>query len=535
MVGYGWSGSLIAAKPAYSIVPVQHSFANLTNDQNDIDFAGTHTGTITVKPDGTGDCPTIQAAVDEAVNQDLILLQPGTYTGTGNRDIDFKGKSITVRSINGPYSTIIDCQGTQQDPHRGFTFHSGEYSSSIVSGLSVINGYGPDEYGYYESSKYSSGGAIHCRNSSPSITNCILENNAASYFGAAIACLMNSSPSLTNLLISNNSSHNRGGGIYCFWYSSPTIVHCTIANNSAPLGGGGLYTESYSQPSVYNSILWGNTTGGTTAQITGTATVRYSDVQLGWTGTGNINSDPLFSSDGHFNLTWDSPCIDAANNYGVYYDILGNIRPCDFPGVDRNGSLPEFDMGAYERGVNDLPILSISGYVKKADGTVLSGVTVTADNGGGSTTTNASGYYQLTVLYNWTGTVSASLAGYGFIPKSYANVKTDQPNQDFTGFQPTISGVITAYGAGLAGVTLTASNGGGTAITDSAGNYNLIVAYGWNGTITPSKPQYTFTPANKVYSNVTADAVSQNYTAILPPVSISGYVRDGEWDRNCGC
>ena len=344
MVGYGWSGSLIAAKPAYSIVPVQHSFANLTNDQNDIDFAGTHTGTITVKPDGTGDCPTIQAAVDEAVNQDLILLQPGTYTGTGNRDIDFKGKSITVRSINGPYSTIIDCQGTQQDPHRGFTFHSGEYSSSIVSGLSVINGYGPDDYGYYESSKYSSGGAIHCRNSSPSITNCILENNAASYFGAAIACLMNSSPSLTNLLISNNSSHNRGGGIYCFWYSSPTIVHCTIANNSAPLGGGGLYTESYSQPSVYNSILWGNTTGGTTAQITGTATVRYSDVQLGWTGTGNINSDPLFSSDGHFNLTWDSPCIDAANNYGVYYDILGNIRPCDFPGVDRNGSLPEFDM-----------------------------------------------------------------------------------------------------------------------------------------------------------------------------------------------
>ena len=176
--------------------------------------------------------------------------------------------------------------------------------------------------------------------------------------------------------------------------------------------------------------------------------------------------------------------------------------------------------------MNDLPILSISGYVKKADGTVLSGVTVTADNGGGSTTTNASGYYQLTVLYNWTGTVSASVAGYGFIPKSYVNVRTDQPNQDFAGFQPTISGVITAYGASLAGVTLTASSGGGMAITDSAGNYNLIVAYGWSGTITPSKPQYTFTPANKVYNNVTADAVSQNYTAILPPVSISGYVRE---------
>jgi len=167
----------------------------------------------------------------------------------------------------------------------------------------------------------------------------------------------------------------------------------------------------------------------------------------------------------------------------------------------------------------------ISGYVKKTDSTVLSGATVSA-SGGATTTTNTSGYYEIVVPYGWSGNITATLTGYYFTAKNYTNVTTDQANQDFSGYQPTISGVITSYGVALEGVTLTASNGGGTAITNSSGNYNLTISYGWSGTITPSKPQYTFTPANKIYSNITADTASQNYTAILPPVSISGVVRN---------
>ncbi|MHC4500820.1 MAG: LamG-like jellyroll fold domain-containing protein, partial [Planctomycetota bacterium] len=73
----------------------------------------------------------IQAAIDAAVNGNTVVVLPGTYTGEGNRDIDFLGKAITVRSIdpNDPNivaATIIDCNGTEDDPHRGFYFHSGE-------------------------------------------------------------------------------------------------------------------------------------------------------------------------------------------------------------------------------------------------------------------------------------------------------------------------------------------------------------------------------------------------------------------------
>ena len=42
--------------------------------------------------------PTIQAAIDDANNSDIVLVAPGTYTGDGNRDIDFRGKAITLRT-----------------------------------------------------------------------------------------------------------------------------------------------------------------------------------------------------------------------------------------------------------------------------------------------------------------------------------------------------------------------------------------------------------------------------------------------------
>jgi len=51
-----------------------------------------------VNPQGTGDCPTIQAAVDAVMDGDIIELTDGTFTGDGNRDIDFLGKAIIVCS-----------------------------------------------------------------------------------------------------------------------------------------------------------------------------------------------------------------------------------------------------------------------------------------------------------------------------------------------------------------------------------------------------------------------------------------------------
>src|SRR5262245_49729481 len=64
-----------------------------------------------VRPDGTGDFPTIQAAVDAVAALDEIVLEDGVFLGPGNRDVTFGGKDVVVRSRNGPASCTIDTEG----------------------------------------------------------------------------------------------------------------------------------------------------------------------------------------------------------------------------------------------------------------------------------------------------------------------------------------------------------------------------------------------------------------------------------------
>jgi len=52
-----------------------------------------------------GDSTAIQAAIDGAVDGDTVLVTDGVYTGNGNRDLDFVGKRIILRSENGPEVT----------------------------------------------------------------------------------------------------------------------------------------------------------------------------------------------------------------------------------------------------------------------------------------------------------------------------------------------------------------------------------------------------------------------------------------------
>jgi len=72
--------------------------------------------TIELRADGTGEYPTIQAAIDAAAAGDEIVLARGVYTGPGNRNLNFEAKAVTLRSRNPEndncmMETIIDAQG----------------------------------------------------------------------------------------------------------------------------------------------------------------------------------------------------------------------------------------------------------------------------------------------------------------------------------------------------------------------------------------------------------------------------------------
>lgn len=97
-----------------------------------------------LRPDGSGDFPTIQQALAAVDSADLILLANGTYTGAENRNIDFLGKAVTLRSQSGnPDSCILDCSMRDADPEtlrRGFVFHNYEDSTSVVRDITIANG-----------------------------------------------------------------------------------------------------------------------------------------------------------------------------------------------------------------------------------------------------------------------------------------------------------------------------------------------------------------------------------------------------------
>ena len=279
-----------------------------------------------------GEQPTIQAGINTAVDGDTVLVAKGTYTGDGNRDIDFLGKTIVVMSEGGAGATIIDCEGDSwPDFHRGFYFHNGETDESVLQGFTITNGLVDDAR---------DGGVILCENSSPTIKdNIIIDNlageygmgggvylvsssavivgniisdNLAAWYGGGIYC-GSSSPIIEGNLISFNQAGIEGGGIRCT-NSSPIISRNTIVKNTVLAGDcGGIHCYSHSTPVIANCIIRNNVgdeigSGGSYWPV-----VTYSNVQGGWEGEGNINANPMFVSydKRDYRLLWDSPCIDT--------------------------------------------------------------------------------------------------------------------------------------------------------------------------------------------------------------------------------
>jgi hypothetical protein len=129
-------------------------------------------------------------------------------------------------------------------------------------------------------------------------------------------------------------------------------------------------------------------------------------------------------------------------------------------------------------------------------------------------TSTSDGSYSISVPRGWSGTVTPSLAGVTFTPVSrgYANVTSDQTSQNYTA-TITISGNV-----GVPGVALSYTDGTLKTVSSQAdGGYSFKVPVGWSGTITPSRPCYTFSPANLTYNSISANQTGQDYTANLIP------------------
>ncbi|KPJ60248.1 MAG: hypothetical protein AMJ46_08035 [Latescibacteria bacterium DG_63] len=196
--------------------------------------------------------PTIQAGIDAAVDLDTVLVADGIYTGYGNRDIDFFGKDIVVMSKNGAETTVIDCQGSPSDPHRGVVFHSGEDSSAVLQGFTIKNGWAE------------CGAGIHCYHSSPTIVdNIIIDNTTPPCFwndGGGIMSV-EASPTIVGNVIAGNVS-GWGGGI-SFFFSTAIVVDNTVEGNACGWSGGGIWCDRTS------GIIEGNAMVANASELAG--------------------------------------------------------------------------------------------------------------------------------------------------------------------------------------------------------------------------------------------------------------------------
>ena len=301
-----------------------------------------------------GNFPVIQNAVNDANDYDVVIIAPGTYTGDGNRDIDFLGKAITVRSIdpNNPNivaSTIIDCNGTPQEDHSAFIFQNHEGTDSILEGLTITNASG----------KLWGSGAIRCVDSAARISRCVIRDNNT----RGILCCTDRWKPIIRSIIDNCTIVRNERGIVCIRSTRADIRSCLIAENETDGIGGagylhvnnctivangrfGLYGSSYTGSNITNCIIRGN--GSAEIKEGSTVIVTYCNIEGGFSGEGNIDVEPRFALDGDYHLSAKSPCIDAGTNDPcgglALTDIDGNPRILD--GNDDGYSVA--DMGAFE-------------------------------------------------------------------------------------------------------------------------------------------------------------------------------------------
>jgi hypothetical protein len=278
--------------------------------------------------------------------------------------------------------TTIDGGGTQQ-----CVFSEANGSSTVLRGFHIANCRSGDDW--------DGGGGLVIAGSDAVFVSCVFENNTAVRFGAAVAIRGTGSPKFFNCIFRNNGSGTSGsaqdnnveplagGAVYlhsgspsftsCLFYGNkaaegavlanvsgtPTFTNCTIANNYAKYGYGGGLNDVQAKGVLRNCILWGNTAikGGNEIFNVPAATTAatYSNVQGGWTGTGNLNADPLFvnASGNDYKLQGTTPCDNVGS--GTLPDDVGDLDwdtitsepvPVDLAGGARVNVI--IDMGAYE-------------------------------------------------------------------------------------------------------------------------------------------------------------------------------------------
>ena len=308
----------------------------------------------------------IQSAINDATNNDTILVNSGEYV----ENIFIDNLSISLIALNGPNNTIINGNNIESVVNinspgenvliRGFTISYGtgnvlesgsSFGGGIISNNTMIT---LDSLIIQNNESFAGGGVcIYSMDNSQThsiIKNSTIQNNIASEGGGIF--IINQSLDIHNTIIYNNgivpygsgggiqalvaniniydssiiNNHSRfGGGIY-IGSSNSYIENVMISDNLSDSKGGGIWLGSNSQLNIIKSLITNNTADG----FGGGIFVNLSDIIINQTTIANNIVSPAVSGAGIYadggDVTIQNSIIyfnRKENNESINYNLNG--------------------------------------------------------------------------------------------------------------------------------------------------------------------------------------------------------------------
>jgi predicted outer membrane repeat protein len=331
-----------------------------------------------VTPAGIGngtswaDATSLHEALFMAVEMDELWLAGGTYFPAGGTDrtatfelVDgirvyggFAGTETTLAQRNWVQNkTIISGDIGMANDAADNSYHlltvkgtsAFPVKDLLIDGLVVENG----------NAASVGGGGLLLEYASPVILNTWFRNHETAASGGAVLADAASEAVFGNVIFTNNTAGANGGAV-----NAPGALHfynCLWHGNTAGYFGGAVLAQ---EAFAYNSIAWNNS-ANSGQSFFGTK-VMNSIVEGGYTGTGNMNTDPSFVSPTtmDFRLRKGSPALDAGEA-----DYLPEWLVLDFNGQARvSGN--DLDLGPFEGSVEVDLVAPVAAY--PANGTEFS-------------------------------------------------------------------------------------------------------------------------------------------------------------------
>ncbi len=281
------------------------------------------------------DYSTIQSAIEDSNNGDIIIVSPGIYI----ENINFLGKNISVTSTEPENpdvtaATIIDGNNASST----VTFKNNESNEAILAGFTITGGNGQNS-AIFGSTSYC-GAGIYCYNASPTIKNNIISDNYGKMninsniisYGGGICCLQ-SNAIITRNIIKNNSAFV-GAGVMTY-IGNPIISNNIVSNNTGYEGGGAFLYGGYC---VNNTISGNSATMNLGGQVeTGIAGNLYFVFGLMGGISNNIICDAQSGGGIYFDDLSDSPSTNSTSLFR-YNDVWGNQPENYYSSTDLNGN-----------------------------------------------------------------------------------------------------------------------------------------------------------------------------------------------------